>query len=124
MSVFGHPVWQHALFKFVEVSEQLAWIQDRSLEVDFVPNGVMGGTAVQWFYSNMLAHCDCSWGNYHFLVEQCNDLFAQLTLLHMKIKYMTTLEDDEDDAEEEASWTQNWVGLLSNNSVLPCLLLC
>lgn len=76
-----------------------------------MPNSVVVGTAAQWFHNNVLAHRNCSWGEYHVPVEQCNYVLAQLTLLHMHVKCIVNPEDGMDDAEEEVSWAQIWFWL-------------
>lgn len=52
MSLSGHPMWKCALLKFVEASDWAVWVQERLLEVDFVPNGIGcgdWGPAILWW---------------------------------------------------------------------------
>lgn len=69
-----------------------------------MPNGVPGGCPTAVFINQVQAQVE-NWGDYEIPLDQQNNVFAWLTLLHMPVRCRVEVQDaDKDEYKEEVSW--------------------
>ena len=70
-----------------------------------MPNGVPGGCPTAVFINQVQAQVEYNWGDYEIPLDQQNNVFAWLTLLHMPVRCRVEAQDaDKDEYKEEVSW--------------------
>lgn len=105
-SKFGRPVWSPVYNYFVHAADHAAWVHDRLTQANFHPIGVPEGSSALSFVQDVLARNEWLWQSYAIPVAQRDNALARLALLHMPMRCIIKCEGgDEDDVEEEVSFT-------------------
>ena len=103
VSAFGRPVWPRLLHESVGVEDRAEWVRERLWWADYMPNDVLAATTGQRFMDDVMARCDIAWGKYRIPTGQQDDVLAQLSLLHIRVRCIVE-PDHGKNCEEDMSW--------------------